>query len=1056
MPWTADSVERVVDLLENALSTTDLDSTRQLARRAGQAAVLDELRRRREHAYRTGREAKGRLYDHLIAAVDPVARPVPEERNLLEVLVEQTGDLPLVPAFLLVRRNLDALGPDAYRRAAYLVRVERPDLADAVLTFLVAWTRAARDTRWWHDGTLLWAELCRRRGDETWARWHAYRVERAGEGAPAHDRSLLAAFTALRSLRDGDFPTALEQFTAAAERAGDEGGGMPLYQYYRAVCLRRLGRPAEAVRALGTALSELDRPLHDDPLWIGRCHLLRGLVLEDLGDVEDAAPDYELAANSLAEAGDAEEASRARTYLAANQLKRHRPDLAVPSFRAIVRDAERFGTPGALAAARNNLASAYLDAERPEAAFVEFGAALVLRGEEPEPGTVISLFGMADALERQGRSETAAGFRGLAFLDGLRCGDVVSAMSSFIARVTSPDEVTDGFERAIHEAALRVEAAHDAQETLTLWIGWGRYLQTCDRPAEARVWYESCLATIDTRRWGGPLADVVRRNLAQLCARAADGTGRALDLALGSVERAETAIADRVLDDSRGEAAGVHAWAYDLAVSVLSEPGERCTGPEGRSGDEAAFDLHERARARALLARMASSPMPVPATADPHLVAEEAALLDTIRRLQGPSPERPLYQDRDAQLAQVAAARTALAAVHRSMAPAHPEYVRLRSGTPVELEALRRVLSACADTPTIVSFHCLENHLICFVVRPGGALSVRRTPVTRAELDRAARELRADFNGDPTAFPPTPPPRRDAPGSRSQRALAALGSRVLPFLDDVEPGALLCLVPHGPLHELPLHAVEVAPGRPLALEHPVVYSPSLSVLAHTLWRDPPATPIERALVVGVAGTADPHPEYFENDEDVLPGTWNVEALSGPGATRSRMLNGMTRVRPDVLHVCAHGVTDPVSPLRSGLLLGDGAQRPRRDDGGRLHGDDVVVSAADLARAGIGARLICLRACSAGVERRLHGGDEYAGFGRALLSTGAGTIVSPLWNVDQRSSREFLGLFYRSLARRAPMWKALWSAQLSMYEEGDTPAMRHPYHWAPFTLIGEWR
>jgi CHAT domain-containing protein len=44
-------------------------------------------------------------------------------------------------------------------------------------------------------------------------------------------------------------------------------------------------------------------------------------------------------------------------------------------------------------------------------------------------------------------------------------------------------------------------------------------------------------------------------------------------------------------------------------------------------------------------------------------------------------------------------------------------------------------------------------------------------------------------------------------------------------------------------------------------------------------------------------------------------------------------------------------------------------------------------------------------------------------------------------------------FYRSLNEGSTKTEALRLAKLSMIE-GDAPALRHPYYWAPFVLIGE--
>jgi len=80
-----------------------------------------------------------------------------------------------------------------------------------------------------------------------------------------------------------------------------------------------------------------------------------------------------------------------------------------------------------------------------------------------------------------------------------------------------------------------------------------------------------------------------------------------------------------------------------------------------------------------------------------------------------------------------------------------------------------------------------------------------------------------------------------------------------------------------------------------------------------------------------------------------------------------------------------------------------------------------------------------------------------GFSRAILSAGASTALLAMWNVDQESSREFFRTFYRQyrLHGRGAKWRALHAAQREFLHSARE-AWRHPYHWAPYFMIGDWR
>jgi len=61
----------------------------------------------------------------------------------------------------------------------------------------------------------------------------------------------------------------------------------------------------------------------------------------------------------------------------------------------------------------------------------------------------------------------------------------------------------------------------------------------------------------------------------------------------------------------------------------------------------------------------------------------------------------------------------------------------------------------------------------------------------------------------------------------------------------------------------------------------------------------------------------------------------------------------------------------------------------------------------------------------------------------------------LWNVNKRSSQLLLNDFYRLLLDKQnplPKWQALQQAQKNLLQN---PEYQHPYHWAPFILVGDW-
>ncbi len=87
------------------------------------------------------------------------------------------------------------------------------------------------------------------------------------------------------------------------------------------------------------------------------------------------------------------------------------------------------------------------------------------------------------------------------------------------------------------------------------------------------------------------------------------------------------------------------------------------------------------------------------------------------------------------------------------------------------------------------------------------------------------------------------------------------------------------------------------------------------------------------------------------------------------------------------------------------------------------------------------------------------GDELLGLVRGFIQAGATSLLVSLWSVNDESTAELMGAFYRHLVtegqslglsakRIETKTRAL---QLAMQEVKEQ--YNHPYHWAPFVLIG---
>ena len=78
-----------------------------------------------------------------------------------------------------------------------------------------------------------------------------------------------------------------------------------------------------------------------------------------------------------------------------------------------------------------------------------------------------------------------------------------------------------------------------------------------------------------------------------------------------------------------------------------------------------------------------------------------------------------------------------------------------------------------------------------------------------------------------------------------------------------------------------------------------------------------------------------------------------------------------------------------------------------------------------------------------------GGDELLGLVRGWLFAGARSLFVSLWDVNDASTARLMSRFYDGLRKGLRKSSALRHAALEHRREYP-----HPYHWAPFVIIGD--
>jgi len=81
------------------------------------------------------------------------------------------------------------------------------------------------------------------------------------------------------------------------------------------------------------------------------------------------------------------------------------------------------------------------------------------------------------------------------------------------------------------------------------------------------------------------------------------------------------------------------------------------------------------------------------------------------------------------------------------------------------------------------------------------------------------------------------------------------------------------------------------------------------------------------------------------------------------------------------------------------------------------------------------------------------GDEVLGFTRSFLSAGTSTLLASLWPVSDAATETLMTTLYDDLAKGEQVQDAMRDAQRAVMANPETA---HPFFWAPFNLIGNWR
>ena len=473
--------------------------------------------------------------------------------------------------------------------------------------------------------------------------------------------------------------------------------------------------------------------------------------------------------------------------------------------------------------------------------------------------------------------------------------------------------------------------------------------------------------------------------------------------------------------------------------------------------DPEAFRYLERFKARTMLDMIAEKAFSSRDAQENELLTKERKLRKQISQLSTDTGI-DLLESRDVLSKERIAELGRLKADHRTILTEietlNPELASLVNINPLKANEIQDLLDQ--DTAMLEYFIGRESQLV-FVVTRDKVLAV---PLEGSleELFEMIRKFRAEaVEGSPG----NGPAKEDY-----QEALSDLYlTLIAPVEKEIVGKKRLVIVPHGMLHYLPFQALRSESGKYLIESHAISYLPSASVLKYARIKNK-----ENRNDLFAAGNPEaglsPLPAAEKEVREISALFKKKLVLTGDKATETSVKTEGPNY--DMMLLSTHGEMNQKEPLKSNLRFT------------LSEGEDGKLSVDEIFDMDIKANLVTLSACETALVKGEKGdfpeGDDLVGLSRAFIHAGAPSVVASLWKVSDESTVTLMRAFYKNL-QTMPKSEALQKAQLELINSRLKPKngtgqrglklvkgrrfnltadSSHPYFWAPFVLVGDWR
>jgi len=474
----------------------------------------------------------------------------------------------------------------------------------------------------------------------------------------------------------------------------------------------------------------------------------------------------------------------------------------------------------------------------------------------------------------------------------------------------------------------------------------------------------------------------------------------------------------------------------------------------------------ERARARAMLDMLAEKTLWSKNKEENELLNQERDLKKRIEeistrqekisfeRLQESEEGISEAQKQEKPISELERLQSQHRAILEKIERLNSELASLVSINPLKANEIQALLDG--DTVLVEYFIGVENRFI-FVVTKEKVLAVS-LKIDSGKLFQKIREFRTRAVEEIT-------PDRLLSKVYERPLLELYEILIQPIEKEIFGKRNLIIVPHGMLHYLPFQALLSKDGKYLIESFSISYLPSATVLKYARAKNR-GNRVDLFAVGNPVTGLTPLPATEVEVKEVSAIFEKKLVLTGQQATKISVKSQGPEY--DMILLSTHGEMIESDPLKSNLRF-----TPSERSDGKLTVNEIF----DME---IKANLVTLSACETALVKGETGdfpqGDDLVGLSRAFIHAGAPSVVASLWKVSDDSTIKLMRTFYQNLSSMAKV-EALRKAQMdlmkstvyftvtraggSMIQPSQKDSEQaiecsHPFFWAPFILLGDWR